>query len=210
MGVVDPVPLRRSVGVPAHCAVLEQLRPAHRRRVASPLGPPFQMWVATQVAARLSLQPHLFSLSSRYRGVPDAGHGQGQLDQMLRALHPAAQRPLKSADPAVRALRRAIDRGHDAKKGPNWTAQPAPPRPPPLRRRQDREAVAITATVPAAWRNSSCPRCPPARLLRPNASRGESKKVNSLTLITFWAQGTRRNGAPSSCRVNSRARIKRV
>eukprot|EP00731_Ephydatia_muelleri_P025908 Em0018g8a len=135
------------------------------------------MWVATQVAARLSLQPHLFSLSSRYRGVPDAGHGQGQLDQMLRALHPAAQRPLKSADPAVRALRRAIDRGHDAKKGPNWTAQPAPPRPPPLRRRQDREAVAITATVPAAWRNSSCPRCPPARLLRPNASRGESKKA---------------------------------
>ena len=126
----------------------------------------------TQVAARLSLQLHLFSVLIGYRGVTDAGHGQGQLEQTLRALHPAAQGLLQSVDHAVPALRRAIDRGRAAKKGPNWTAQPAPP--PPLRC-HDKEAVVTggttaTAAVLAVWRNSSCPRCPPARLLCPNTS----------------------------------------
>ena len=86
-------------------------------------------------------------------------------------LHPATQGLLRSVDPAVRALRRAIDCGHAAKEGPNWTAQPAPPPSPrsPLRRRHDREAVVTRGTTAAAavlafWRNSSCPRCPPARL----------------------------------------------
>ena len=175
----DPVPLRRSIGVLARYAVLEQSRPAHRRREASPLGPPFQTRVATQVAARLSLQPHLFFPSIGYRGVTDAGHGQGQLEQTLGAFHPAALGPLRSVDPAVPARRRAIDHGHAAKRGPNWTAHPAPPspRPPPLRRRHDPEAVVIGGTtttaadaVLAVWRNFSCPRCPPARLLRPNTS----------------------------------------
>ena len=71
----------------------------------------------TQVAARLSLRPHLFSVSIGYRGVTDAGHGQGQLEQTLRALHPAAQGLLQSVDPAVRALRRAIDADARRKKG---------------------------------------------------------------------------------------------
>eukprot|EP00731_Ephydatia_muelleri_P017297 Em0010g395a len=99
----------------------------------------------TQVAARLSLQLHLFSVLIGYRGITDAGHGQGQLEQTLRALHPAAQGLLQSVDPAIPALRRAIDRGRAAKKGPNWTAQPAPPL-----RCHDQEAVVTGGTTATA------------------------------------------------------------